>query len=112
MNISIDMIENENGVNFTVTDIWNAETLEDFDSDVDNVVYELARIMPLVNTKKMFEDAYKGGYAVGAFNVDVLMQCQAVLKAAEDCKSPVILAFSKGSREFFHPGNIKDILSF
>ena len=45
MNISIDMIENENGVNFTVTDIWNAETLEDFDSDVDNVVYELARIM-------------------------------------------------------------------
>ncbi|MBR0113232.1 MAG: class II fructose-bisphosphate aldolase, partial [Clostridia bacterium] len=26
--------------------------------------------MPLVTTKKMFEDAYKGGYAVGAFNVN------------------------------------------
>ena len=66
--------------------------------------------MPLVNTKKMFEDAYKGGYAVGAFNVDVLGQCQAVLEAAEECKSPVILSFSEGSRNFFHPGNIKEIL--
>ena len=66
--------------------------------------------MPLVNTKKMFEDAYKGQYAVGAFNVDILTQCQAVLEAAEECNSPVILAFSAGSREFFHPGNIKEIL--
>ena len=66
--------------------------------------------MPLVNTKKMFEDAYKGKYAVGAFNVDILTQCQAALEAAEECRSPIILSFSSGSREFFHPGNIKDIL--
>lgn len=66
--------------------------------------------MPLVNTKKMFDDAYKGKYAVGAFNVDILTQCQAVLEAAEECNSPVILAFSSGSRDFFHPGNIKEIL--
>ena len=26
--------------------------------------------MPLVTTKKMFENAYKGKYAIGAFNVD------------------------------------------
>ena len=66
--------------------------------------------MPLVNTKEMFQKAYEGGYAVGAFNVDILTQCQAVLEAAEECKSPVILSFSSGSRDFFHPGNIKDIL--
>ena len=66
--------------------------------------------MPLVNTKKMFEDAYKGKYAVGAFNVDILTQCQAALEAAEECNSPIILSFSAGSREFFHPGNIKEIL--
>ena len=66
--------------------------------------------MPLVNTKKMFEDAYKGKYAVGAFNVDILTQCQAALEAAEECRSPIILSFSAGSREFFHPGNIKEIL--
>ena len=58
----------------------------------------------------MFEDAYKGKYAVGAFNVDILTQCQAALEAAEECRSPIILSFSAGSREFFHPGNIKDIL--
>ena len=66
--------------------------------------------MPLVNTKKMFEDAYKNHYAVGAFNVDTLLQCQAVLETANESKSPVILMFSVGSREFFHPGNIAEIL--
>ena len=66
--------------------------------------------MPLVNTKKMFEDAYKGHYAVGAFNVDTLIQCQAVLETANESHSPVILMFSAGSREFFHPGNIAEIL--
>ena len=66
--------------------------------------------MPLVNTKEMFQKAYEGKYAVGAFNVDILTQCQAVLEAAEECKSPIILSFSSGSRDFFHPGNIKEIL--
>ena len=66
--------------------------------------------MPLVNTKQMFKDAYEGKYAVGAFNVDILTQCQAALEAAEECNSPIILSFSSGSRDFFHPGNIRDIL--
>ena len=63
--------------------------------------------MPLVNTNKMFADAYERQYAVGAFNVDSIAMIQAVLQAAEDCKSPVIISLSKGSREFMHPGNIK-----
>ena len=29
--------------------------------------------MALVTTKKMFEDAYKGGYAIGAFNVNNML---------------------------------------
>ena len=66
--------------------------------------------MPLVNTKKMFADAYEGHYAIGAFNVDSLAMIQAVLSAAENCKSPVIISLSKGSREFMHPGNIKDLI--
>ena len=64
--------------------------------------------MPLVNTNKMFADAYERQYAVGAFNVDSIAMIQAVLQAAEDCKSPVIISLSKGSREFMHPGNIKE----
>jgi len=66
--------------------------------------------MGLENTKNMFKDAYQNHYAVGAFNVDSIAMVQAVLKAANECNSPVILSFSKGSREFVHPGNIKDLV--
>lgn len=62
--------------------------------------------MPLVNTKEMFQKAYREGYAVGCFNVDSIAMVQAVLEAAEENRSPVMVAFSKGSREFMHPGNI------
>lgn len=66
--------------------------------------------MPLVNTKEMFNKAYKEGYSVGAFNVDSYAMIQAVLGAAEEVKSPVIISISNGSREFMHPGNIKEIV--
>lgn len=66
--------------------------------------------MPLVNTKQMFADAYKNGYAVGCFNVDSIAMVQALLQAAEDAQSPVIISISKGSRAFMHPGNIKEMV--
>lgn len=66
--------------------------------------------MSLVNTKKMFEDAYLNHYSVGAFNVDSIAMVQACLQVAQKVKSPIILSFSKGSREFIHPGNIKDLV--
>ena len=66
--------------------------------------------MPLVNTKQMFAHAYEHGYAIGCFNVDSIAMVQAVLLAAERTRSPVMVAFSKGSREFVHPGNIKQLI--
>lgn len=47
--------------------------------------------MPLVTTKKMLSDAQKGHYAVGAFNVENMEMVIAVIQAAEELKSPVIL---------------------
>lgn len=47
--------------------------------------------MPLVTTKKMLLDAQKGGYAVGAFNVENMEMVQAVLAAAEELQAPVIM---------------------
>ena len=38
--------------------------------------------MPLVNSKEMFEKAYQGGYAVGAFNVNNMEIVQAITEAA------------------------------
>lgn len=47
--------------------------------------------MPLVTTTKMLLDAQKGHYAVGAFNVENMEMVMAVIEAAEELKSPVIV---------------------
>lgn len=52
--------------------------------------------MPLVSMKQMLNDAFKENYAVGHFNLNNLEFTQAILKAAEEERSPVILAVSPG----------------
>lgn len=47
--------------------------------------------MPLVTSEKMLSDAQKGGYAVGAFNVENMEMAKAVIAAAEEMRSPVML---------------------
>lgn len=47
--------------------------------------------MPLVTSKKMLMDAQKGSYAVGAFNVENMEMVKAVIAAAEELHSPVML---------------------
>lgn len=47
--------------------------------------------MPLVTSEKMLSDAQKGGYAVGAFNVENMEMVKAVIAAAEELKAPVML---------------------
>lgn len=47
--------------------------------------------MSLVTTKKMLQDAQDGHYAVGAFNVENMEMVMAVIEAAEELKSPVIM---------------------
>ena len=54
----------------------------------------------LVNTREMFAKAIKGGYAIPAFNFNNMEQLQAIIKAAAEEKSPVILQVSKGARAY------------
>ncbi len=56
--------------------------------------------MPLVTTKEMFEKAYKGGYAIGAFNVNNMEIVQGITEAAKDLNAPLILQVSKGARAY------------
>lgn len=56
--------------------------------------------MPLVNSKKMFDAAYKGGYAIGAFNVNNMEIVQGITEACKEEKAPVILQVSKGARAY------------
>ena len=56
--------------------------------------------MALVTTKEMFEKAYKGGYAVGAFNVNNMEIVQGITEAAKELNAPLILQVSKGARAY------------
>jgi fructose-bisphosphate aldolase class II len=54
----------------------------------------------LVNSRELFKDAVKGGYAIPAFNFNNLEQLQAIISACVETKSPVILQVSKGARKY------------
>ena len=56
--------------------------------------------MPLVTSKEMFEKAYQGGYAIGAFNVNNMEIVQGITEAAKDLNAPLILQVSKGARAY------------
>ncbi len=56
--------------------------------------------MPLVNSKELFQKAYEGGYAIGAFNVNNMEIIQGITEAAKELKSPLILQVSKGARAY------------
>ena len=47
--------------------------------------------MSLVTSEQMLLDAQKGGYAVGAFNVENMEMLKAVVAAAEELRAPVML---------------------
>jgi len=54
----------------------------------------------LVNTRDMFKKAVKGGYAIPAYNFNNLEQLQAIIMAASETLSPVILQVSSGARKY------------
>jgi fructose-bisphosphate aldolase class II len=54
----------------------------------------------LINSRQLFRDAMKGGYAIPAFNFNNLEQLQAIISACVETKSPVILQVSKGARKY------------
>ncbi len=54
----------------------------------------------LVNTREMFAKAVAGGYAIPAFNFNTMEQMQAIVQAAVETKSPVIMQVSKGARNY------------
>ena len=56
--------------------------------------------MPLVTSKEMFEKAYTGGYAIGAFNVNNMEIIQGITEAAKELNAPLILQVSKGARAY------------
>ena len=54
----------------------------------------------LVNTRDLFAKAMEGKYAIAAFNFNNMEQMQAIIQAAVEAKSPVILQVSAGARKY------------
>ncbi|NMB28156.1 MAG: class II fructose-1,6-bisphosphate aldolase [Tissierellia bacterium] len=54
----------------------------------------------LVTGAELLQDAHKKGYAVGAFNVNNMEIVQAIIEAAEETNSPVILQASQGGLKY------------
>jgi fructose-bisphosphate aldolase class II len=54
----------------------------------------------MVSMRQVLDEAAKGGYGVGAFNVNNMEQIQAIMEAARETKSPVIIQASRGARSY------------
>ncbi|HCX65410.1 MAG TPA: fructose-1,6-bisphosphate aldolase, class II [Eubacteriaceae bacterium] len=66
--------------------------------------------MPLINSKEMFQKAYEGGYAVGAFNVNNMEIIQGIVEAAKVENAPLILQVSAGARKYANPIYLKKLV--
>ncbi len=74
------------------------------------ILNEEVFIMPLVTSKEMFQKAYEGGYAIGAFNVNNMEIIQGITEAAKEQNAPVILQVSKGARKYASPVYLKKMV--
>jgi fructose-bisphosphate aldolase class II len=64
-----------------------------------------------MTTKPMFDLAYTGGFAVGAFNVNNMEITQGIIEAAAAEKSPLILQVSKGARKYANFRYLRHIIA-
>ena len=56
--------------------------------------------MALVSLRQMLDCAAEQNYGVPAFNINNMEQIQAIMQAAEETNSPVILQASAGARKY------------
>lgn len=66
--------------------------------------------MALVTTTKMFEKAFEGKYAIGAFNINNMEIIQGILDACETHKSAVILQVSGGAMKYARPTYLRKMV--
>jgi len=66
--------------------------------------------MPLCPMRQILDEARKGGYGVGAYNVNNMEQIQAILQAASETQSPVIIQASRGALEYTNLVYLKHLM--
>jgi len=66
--------------------------------------------MPLVPMRQILDEARKKGYGVGAYNVNNMEQIQAIMSAAQETKSPVIIQASRGALKYTNFTYLKHLM--
>ena len=66
--------------------------------------------MPLATLRQVLDEAAKGGYGVGAFNVNNLEQVQGIVEAAVETSSPVIMQASRGAISYAGPNFLRHLI--
>src|SRR6476661_8507927 len=66
--------------------------------------------MPLVPLRKVLDHAAANGYGVAAFNVNNMEQIQAIMEAAKETNSPVIIQASRGARSYSQDAYLRHLM--
>src|SRR6188508_2523595 len=66
--------------------------------------------MPLVTLRVVLDHAAENGYGVAAFNVNNMEQIQAIMEAAKETDSPVIIQASRGARSYSQDAYLRHLM--
>ena len=66
--------------------------------------------MPLVPLRKLLDHAAENNYGVAAFNVNNMEQIQAIMEAARETDSPVIVQASRGARSYSQDAYLRHLM--
>src|SRR6187200_645867 len=66
--------------------------------------------MALVSLRQLLDEAAAGGYGIGAFNVNNMEQIQAIMEAANETESPVIVQASRGARSYSQDNYLRHLM--
>ena len=66
--------------------------------------------MPLVPMRLLLDHAAENDYGLAAFNVNNMEQIQAIMAAAEETESPVIIQASRGARKYSQDNYLRHLM--
>ncbi|MFP4056909.1 MAG: class II fructose-bisphosphate aldolase [Candidatus Brocadiia bacterium] len=66
--------------------------------------------MALVPMRVLLDHAAEKGYGLAAFNINNMEQCQAIMMAAEETESPVIIQASRGARKYTNDAYLRHLI--
>ncbi|MFC1612055.1 class II fructose-bisphosphate aldolase, partial [Myxococcota bacterium] len=66
--------------------------------------------MPLIPMRALLDHAAENGYGVAALNVNNMEQIQAIMEAAEETESPVIVQASRGARMYSNDDYLRHLM--